>query len=143
VADNNGDFSGPIALRSTTLNLISAVVDLRSPRDASSAGGFARAVFASQLHFLLSVDRPWTLETVVPSFDWVTDAAVASQAWEGFLTWGRIDPDIASILLPSYESTFAHLAELGTLRERFAEHLSAVASSLNLFRSRSPGCSGS
>jgi hypothetical protein len=95
--------------------------------DASSAGGFARAVFASQLHFLLSVDRPWTLETVVPWFDWVTDAAVASQAWDGFLTWGRIDPDIASILLPSYESTFAHLAELGTLRERFAEHLSAVA----------------
>jgi len=95
--------------------------------DASSAGAFARAVFASQLHFLLSVDRPWTLEIVVPWFDWVTDAAVASQAWDGFLTWGRLDPDIASILLPSYESTFSHLDELGTLRERFAEHLSAVA----------------
>jgi hypothetical protein len=95
--------------------------------DASSAGGFARAVFASQLHFLLSVDRSWTLGTVVPWFDWARDAAVASQAWDGFLTWGRIDPDIASLLLPYYESTFAHLAELGALRERFAEHLSAVA----------------
>jgi hypothetical protein len=95
--------------------------------EGSSAGGFARAVFASQLHFLLSVDRRWTIDTVVPWFDWAGDAAVASQAWDGFLTWGRIDPDIASLLLPSYESTFAHLAELGDMRERFTEHLSAVA----------------
>jgi hypothetical protein len=89
-------------------------------------GGYARALFASQLHFLLSVDRSWTLATVLPWFDRSRDRVVAQQAWDGFLTWGRLDPDIASLLLPAYRLWFGHEQELGDRRDRFAEHLAAL-----------------
>lgn len=94
--------------------------------DGSEAGGFARAVFASQLHFLRSVDRDWTLTTVVPWFDRARDPLAAAQAWSGFLTWGRLDADIAAILLESYRNWFGHEQELGDQRDRFAEHLAAL-----------------
>ena len=94
--------------------------------EPSENGGYARALFASQLHFLLSVDRSWTLVTVLPWFDRSRDPLVAQQAWDGFLTWGRLDPDIASLLLPAYKLWFGHEAELGDRRDRFAEHLAAL-----------------
>lgn len=94
--------------------------------EPSESGGFARAVFASQLHFLLSVDRTWTLATVLPWFDRSRDPLIAKQAWDGFLTWGRLDPDVASLLLPAYGLWFGHEQELGERRDRFAEHLAAL-----------------
>jgi hypothetical protein len=54
------------------------------------------------------------------------DPRVAQQAWDGFLTWGRLDPDIASLLLPAYKLWFGHEQELGDRRDRFAEHLAAL-----------------
>jgi hypothetical protein len=93
----------------------------------SYANGLARAVLASQAHFLHSVDREWTLGTLFPVMDWAVDPAKARQAWDGFLSWGRLNPTLVDDLLPMYESAFRHLARFGRLRERFAEHLSVVA----------------
>ena len=64
--------------------------------------------------------------TVLPWFDRSRDPLVAQQAWDGFLTWGRLDPDIASLLLPAYQLWFGHEQELGDRRDRFAEHLAAL-----------------
>jgi hypothetical protein len=94
--------------------------------EPSETGGFARAVFASQLHLLLSIDRTWALATVLPWFDRSRDPLVAKQAWDGFLTWGRLDPDVASLLLPAYRLWFGHQEELGKRRDRFAEHLAVL-----------------
>lgn len=96
-------------------------------RGESFVDSLARAVLASQAHFFHSLDRAWTVDILLPTFNWDADPSKAKQAWDGFLTWGRLTGRLANDLLPMYESAFPHLASLGQLRERFAEHLSAVA----------------
>jgi hypothetical protein len=94
----------------------------------SYSHGLARAVLASQAHFLHSVDREWTVEVLLPVMNWEGDLLKARQAWDGFLSWGRLNPTLVDDLLPMYESAFPHLSVFERLRDRFAEHLSVVAS---------------
>ena len=93
----------------------------------TQADALARAVVASQVHLFHRLDREWTLNVLLPVFSWSAGPTRVRQVWDGFLTWGRLDPSLVDDLLPMYESAFAHLSTLGHLRDRFAEHLSAVA----------------
>jgi hypothetical protein len=93
----------------------------------SYSDGLARAVLASQTHFLHSVDREWTVEMLLPIMIWGHNPIKARQAWDGFLSWGRLNPTLVDDLLPMYESLFPHLSAFDRLRDRFSEHLSIVA----------------
>jgi hypothetical protein len=93
----------------------------------SYSSALARAILASQTHFLISVDRRWTLDFLVPVMDWSVDPERARQAWDGFLSWGQLTTALVNELIPVYESTFEHLADMQRLRDRFTEHLSVVA----------------
>jgi hypothetical protein len=55
----------------------------------SNAGALGRAVLASRLRFLFSMDETWTKAHFIPLMDWERDALVARQAWAGWLAAGR------------------------------------------------------
>ena len=91
-------------------------------------------LLASQLHFLFALEPDWTRQHVVPLLDWSRNLRRAQQAWHGFLTWGRWSEPLLSDLMPLYEQTFSHMPELTDLRDRFGEHLAAIA----LFSTHNP-----
>jgi hypothetical protein len=93
--------------------------------DERAAGSGALSVIASQVHFMVALDPDWTKRILLPKFDW-GQPAIATAAWQGYLTWGQLRPDLADALLDAYGSTSQHLEALGTLRERYLEHLAAV-----------------
>lgn len=87
----------------------------------------ARVVFASQVHFLVSADRAWTEGNVVPLFDWAANADRASQAWHGFLTWGRWNDPLFACMLPFTQQTFTRIDALGKQSHAFVTALASVA----------------
>jgi hypothetical protein len=100
----------------------------------SYADGLARAVLAGQLHFLFGRYRSWASESLMPLLDWKKQPSKALQAWQGFLTTGRLSAELADALLPYYESAFKHLDDFSELKESFLAHLAIVA----LYSSKSP-----
>jgi hypothetical protein len=101
--------------------------------EPSYAGELGRVLLASQLAFLSNADESWTLDHVLPLFDWPPDGKRAIQAFHGFLTWGRQTENLVPHLVPVYEKAFNHIREFGRLRERFVEYVAGVtfASSIN------------
>jgi hypothetical protein len=87
----------------------------------------ARVVFASQAHFLFSVDRVWTQAHIMPLFDWNADPARALQAWSGFLVWGRWNAALFEGMQPFVIQTFSHMNELGDQKSSFLTRLAGVA----------------
>ena len=70
----------------------------RIVQDDTLAGKLGRSFLASQFAFLLAVDEVWTEENLLPSF-YVDSGAENFQAtWDGFLTWGRLNPVVAEHL---------------------------------------------
>ncbi len=59
-------------------------------------GQFGRTVLASNFHFFLAVDEDWAIENLLPLFD--TEHEDFQCAWDGFLSWGRVSPQIADLL---------------------------------------------
>jgi hypothetical protein len=94
--------------------------------DGSNAA-VARVIFASQVHFLFRADRAWTEATVVPLFDWEADVSRASQAWHGFLTWGRWNDPLFERMRPFTLQTFTRLGALGDHKRSFLAALASVA----------------
>ena len=64
--------------------------------DDTEAGKLGRTVLASQLSFMLFVDRTWAEENLLPLFD--AHHADFECAWDGFLAWGQLSPPIAEVL---------------------------------------------
>ncbi len=94
----------------------------------SGVADFARVAFASELHYLFSVDPSFTVETLVPLFDWQNDTRVASQCWSGFLARGRWMPDLVEPLLPFFNATAREVKKLkNRLQERLAMHIAYLA----------------
>jgi len=62
----------------------------------SVLGTFGRTVLASNFHFFLAVDEDWTTINLLPLFD--TEHEDFQCAWDGFLSWGRLSPQIADLL---------------------------------------------
>ena len=59
-------------------------------------GKLGRAVLASNFHFFLVVDEDWTIDNLLPLFD--TEHEDFQCAWDGFLSWGRLSPQVADSL---------------------------------------------
>jgi hypothetical protein len=93
-----------------------------------------RIIFGSQLHLFWSIDPDWTCSHLLPFFDWDADPVAAKQVWDGFLFWGRPYDALVPDLLPDLLKTFAHLDELGELREQVASLLAVLL----LFSSTEP-----
>jgi hypothetical protein len=90
-------------------------------------GELARVAFASQVHFLFKADREWTGAHVIPLFNWDADPVRATQAWAGFLVWGRWYDALFDQMLPFTRMTFARTQDLGENRDAFSSALAGVA----------------
>ena len=64
----------------------------RIMQESGVPGKLGRAILSSRLHFLLHVDEGWSLENLLPLFD--VGHEDFRPAWDGFLTWGRITPQV-------------------------------------------------
>jgi Domain of unknown function (DUF4020) len=94
-----------------------------------------RVLVASQLFFLFSLDQAWTVQNMIPSFNFSADSERAIQAWHGYLGWGRWNEELLAYLMPRFEEAFPRLhADFGReQRKRFCEYLAGIAchSSIN------------
>ena len=92
------------------------------------SGEAGRILLASQFHFLLALDRDWTVSHILPLFDWEIDERAAEQAWDGFLRWTRLNEAVIETMLPMYVASFPHLAErTEEWRRNFTDHLALIA----------------
>ena len=90
-------------------------------------GAMTEIVFASQIHFFRAADPDWCLHHLLPLLDW-TDPARARRAWDGYLTWGRIDDQLLTAgLLDQYVQAAVHISEFPEeLRRQLYGHLAAI-----------------
>lgn len=96
-------------------------------QDATSKGGMGRSVLASQTAFLLGLDEAWTRQHVISLFS-DPDRRRFTQAWDGFLVWGRLYPALVEALLPAFVAAIARLAtSLDDRRRRFIEFYTELA----------------
>ncbi len=72
----------------------------------------ARVLFASQLIGFFRIDRAWTKHHLLPLFDWETNPADASLAWEGFLWSPRLYWPLLIELKPQFLNTVNHYTKL-------------------------------
>ncbi len=88
----------------------------------------ARIIFASQVHFLYSLDPDWAGRQVLPLFDWTVDEDRAAHAWDGYLQWGRWNDALFERMRPYLEQTYERVSSaLERRREDLAERLAGVA----------------
>jgi hypothetical protein len=97
---------------------------LTKPTPSAQLG---RVILASRLYFLFTLEPDWARKNILPLLDWSRDTGRAEQAWHGFLTEGRWDELLLSYLMPFYEQTYAHTAQLGRFRDPFSSHLADIA----------------
>lgn len=96
--------------------------------EASSKGGMGRSLLASQTAFLFGLDEAWTREYVIPLFSDQDDKKFA-QAWDGFLTWGRLnEPALVEAMMPAFLSVLPrYFSDAYDRRKRLIEFYTALA----------------
>jgi len=95
--------------------------------DQSFAGKLGRSVLASQLAFLLNADKKWAQTYLVPLFDFEERPTEFQAAWDGFLSWGRLNKDVFEVLNRSFLNATTRLeAELSARLNRFVEYYTAI-----------------
>ena len=84
-------------------------------------GKFGRTVLASNFHFFLTVDEDWTISNLLPLFD--TEHEDFQCAWDGFLSWGRLSPQVADLLREKFVNGVQRVAQefQGRMLTRFVE----------------------
>ena len=98
--------------------------------DSSVHGGMCRSVLCSQLGLFAWLDSAMAQE-LLPLFT-SSDPMVKAQAWQGFLTWGRMTPELAALLKPAFDHTLAeNMGFFGESKRRFAMHLLAAGAMLS------------
>ena len=91
----NGQETPPQSLSGEYLSILNGIM-----QDSGATGKLGRAVLASHLHFMLHVDEGWSLDNLLPLFD--AGHEDFRPAWDGFLSWGRITPQVADSLRESF-----------------------------------------
>ncbi len=106
--------SVPAALGGVYEKALSEIVE-----DRSDAGTFGKAVLASQLAFLLTVDEDWTKERLLPLFIADLRPKDRDAVWDGFLARLRFTPRLAEL---TEEAFLAEIpAKVAALCERRVE----------------------
>lgn len=96
-------------------------------QDETSKGGMGRCLLASQAAFIFGLDEAWTRQHIIPLFS-DPDRKKFTQAWDGFLAWGRFYPALAEALLPAFLAVLPRYStELHDRRQRFIEFYTALA----------------
>ena len=67
-------------------------------QDPTVPGRLGRSVLAGQFAFLLAADEVWTKENLIPLFEDHDNIADFQAVWDGFLSWGRLNPTVAEHL---------------------------------------------
>ena len=91
----NGQKPSPQSLSGEYLSALDEIM-----RESGVAGKLGRTILTSRLHFLLYVDEDWSLENLLPLFD--TGHEDFRPAWDGFLTWGRITPQVKDCMREAF-----------------------------------------
>jgi hypothetical protein len=95
--------------------------------DTTSKGNLARTVLCSQFAFLYSLDSDWASTHILIFFS-EKDKGRFSQAWNGFLTWGRLNPLLARVMVPVFTEACGRIeSSLPSMRDRFADFYAALA----------------
>lgn len=94
--------------------------------DPTSKGGLGRSLLASQTAFLFGLDEVWTWQRIVPLFS-DEDRQKFSQAWDGFLVYGRLYPALVDALMPAFIAALKRLdADFPDRRRRFMKFYTAL-----------------
>ena len=111
------------AIRST----LESLLHLKEPKSV-----YTRAIAAGYFSFFVGADEAWTLEHLLPLFDWVNES-LAARSWSAFLEGGETNDHVVALLLDSLSEAFERVAgELGfSLARWFAA--AVVRSSLDLY----------
>ena len=95
---------------------------------SNEASALGRVILTSQLGFLFAVDQDWATANIVPLLDWEQDIQQARQAWDGWLSWGRLSEPLLRELIPLFRKSFPHLSsELQKERDRFVEWVVVIS----------------
>lgn len=87
-----------------------------------------RVLLAAHVVSLYRVDRDWTMEHLVPLFDWQHLKIEARSAWAGFLRSPRLYRPLLSVIKKSILETVKHFENLGSdYAERYADFLTFAA----------------
>ncbi|MEH6917590.1 DUF4020 domain-containing protein, partial [Priestia megaterium] len=87
-----------------------------------------KVLLASQIHFLYSLDDNWVKEKLLPLLDWSIDPHQAEQAWDGYLSWGRIIGPLLEETISYYEQSYKKLSgPLKHVRDKFCDHMALIA----------------
>ena len=95
-------------------------------QDRTIRGKLGRTILVSQLHVMLAVDESWTLENLLPLFR--IDHEDFKSAWDGFLTWGHLTPQVAECLQEAFIEAVQRINHelAGDKKERFTEYYAAM-----------------
>ncbi len=91
-------------------------------------GKFGRTVLASNFHFFLAVDEDWAIKNLLPLFDIQHEDFRC--AWDGFLSWGRLSPQITDLLRDNFINAIPRVIRefQGNTLTRFVEFYVAAMS---------------
>jgi hypothetical protein len=83
-------------------------------------------VLARAASVLYRVDPHWAEQALLPRFDWTTNPASAAEAWQGLLSAGRLDLNLASALERPFLETAIHNTALGVFGDNYAAILASA-----------------
>ncbi|WP_299164112.1 SIR2 family protein [Accumulibacter sp.] len=107
----------PTSLNGEYRRALSVIVD-----DPKLPGRLGRCVLTSRLGFFMGADEIWTREHLVPLFSAV-DRYELEAAWNGFLTLGRLNPQLGELLGDVFLQAVQRLdGDLANQRLEFVEY---------------------
>lgn len=86
-----------------------------------------RVLLATHVIALFRVDREWTMQNLLPLFDWHRSEVEARAAWAGFLRSPRLYHPLMQVLKPAFLDTARHYVELGKHDGQYASLLTFSA----------------
>ena len=86
-----------------------------------------RLILASHTLSLFRVDPEWSLQYLLPLYDWDKSQIEASAAWQGFLRSPKLDLPLLSVIKESLLQTVEHFEELGDYADQYAGFLTFIA----------------
>ncbi len=88
---------------------------------------YGRVILAINLLSLYLVDREWTTEHLLPSFDWKHSESDALAMWQGFLLAPRLNWQLMEALKESFLDSAERFSSLGRYGKNYTSLLTSVA----------------
>ena len=96
-------------------------------QDPTLPGRLGRSVLAGQFAFLLAADEGWTKENLAQLFGNRDHIADFQAVWDGFLTWGRLNPTVAENLQDAFLEAVQQIdSDLAHRRNDFVKYYTTM-----------------